>query len=873
MKKNHTSPPAIFLYFFRWFCHPELKNYIEGDLMELYDERLKASGKRRADLKFIIDVVLLFRPGIIKPSQQYYSVNNYTMFKSYFKIGWRNLLRDKGYSMINIGGLAAGMAMAILIGLWIYDELSFSQYHENYDTIVKIYRMETREGQTEANTTHVTGLGTLLKTEYSAHFKDVVMVRANLEERVLAVNDKKFTQQGYFMQPGGGEMFTLKMKYGVRDGLKEMKSILLSESLAKKLFGDIDPVNHIVSMDAKWDLKVTGVYEDLPKNSEFNEASYFAPLDLYLDGWASLNAWDNYHMIIYAQIHPEGNIEKISSIIKDVTLAHIDEETARSKPEIFLHPMRKWHLFSEFENGFSVTSARMRTVWYYGIIGGFVLFIACINFMNLSTARSERRAKEVGIRKSIGSQRSQLVQQFYSESLLVTLLAFVLAFLIVQLTLPWFNSMADKTVSLPLENVAFWAVCVGFTLLTGLLAGSYPAIYLSSFKPVKILKGTFKGGRFSSLPRKVLVVVQFTVSICLIVGTMIVYHQIEFAKNRPVGYTREGLISMRAASPEFKGKYQVLRNELKQTGMVEEIAEANYPVTSTKGWNGGFSWQGQEFEPSFNTIFVTHEYGKTLGWEFLQGRDFSREFASDTAAIVINESALRLFGLKNPIGESLKWAPGENERGTFKIIGVVKDMIKGSPYEETFPSVIFLSQDDMQWLYIKVKPTVAMHQALPKMQAVFANLVPSAPFDFTFAEQAYEEKFLEEERVSKLATLFSALAILISCLGLFGLASFVAEQRTKEIGIRKVLGASISQLWQLLSKDFVVLVVISCVVAIPISFYFMNSWLLQYQYRVDISWKTFAIASLAALVITLFTVSFQTIKAAITNPVKSLRSE
>lgn len=866
-------PPTLIRRFFRWFCHPELLKYIEGDLMELYRERLADRGKRYADLKFIADVMLLFRPGIIRPVSVYKrNENYYGMYKSYFKIGWRNLLKNKGYSIINIGGLAAGMAVAMLISLWIYDELSYNRFHENYDTIAKVYRKENWGKETGVNYIHVTGLGTLLRSEYPSHFKRVVMVRANVEERVISLGDKKFTQNGYFMQPDGGEMFSLKMRYGVRDGLKDMKSILLSESLSKKLFGDTDPVNQVVSMDARWDLKVTGVYEDLPDNSEFSGAAYFAPLDLYLEG-ASLTAWDNYHMYIYVQVQDAERMDDISSMIRYVTLPHLDEETARIKPETFLLPMSKWHLFSEYKNGVPVTSARLMSVWYYGTIGVFVLLLACINFMNLSTARSERRAKEVGIRKSIGSQRGQLIQQFYGESMLVSILAFLISILVVQVSLPWFNEVSDKAIQLPWQNPVFWLTCLGFTFFTGLLAGSYPALYLSSFKPVKVLKGTFRAGSLAALPRKILVVTQFTVSIVLIIGTVTIYRQIQFAKNRPVGYSPEGLISLRTASPEYRGKYQLLRDELKATGAVEEIAESNYSVISTKGWNGGFSWKGEKIDASFNTIFVTHEYGKTVGWEFTDGRDFSREISSDISGIVINESALEMLNLENPVGEELRWAPGGSERGTYKILGVVKDMIKGSPYEKTFPSIIFLSENDMQWLYIRIRPDVSTHAAIPKIQQVFSRLVPSAAFDVTFAEDAYRAKFREEERIGKLGTLFSVLAILISCLGLFGLSSFVAEQRTKEIGIRKILGASVISVWRMLSRDFVLLVVVACFLAIPLSFYVMNGWLLNYEYHTSIPWYLYGLSGLGALSLTLLTISYQAIKAATQNPAESLRSE
>jgi hypothetical protein len=398
-------------------------------------------------------------------------------------------------------------------------------------------------------------------------------------------------------------------------------------------------------------------------------------------------------------------------------------------------------------------------------------------------------------------------------------------------------------------------------------------LYLSSFNPVKVLKGSLKAGRFSKLPRQTLVIVQFTVSITLAIGTLIVYDQIQYAKDRPVGYTREGLLELHPKSPEYSGKYQSLRNELKKTGVVEEMAEANYSVTSTKGWNGGFVWQGQVFEPSFNTIFVTHEYGKTVGWEFIAGRDFSREVSTDVSGIMINESAWKQMGIPNPVGELLTWAPEGNDRGTYKILGVVKDMVKGSPFEPTDPSIIFLSEKDEGWLYIRLREDAVASEAIPKIQSVFSSLIPSAPFDYTFSDDAYDAKFRSEERVGKLAGVFGFLAILISCSGLFGLASFMAEQRMKEISIRKVLGASIGNITRLMSNEFVLLVLISCAVAIPLSYYFMDQWLIQYDYRTSIGWEVFVVTGLIALIITLITVGLQSLKVALANPVKNLKTE
>ncbi len=868
------NPPRLPLRFFRWFCHQDLVDSIEGDLMELYQERL-ARGRRYANFKFAADVILLFRPAIIKPLDGYQHENNYGMLKSYVKIGWRNLLKNKGYSLINIGGLALGMTVAMLIGLWLYDELTFNTYHENYDHIGRVYHQNSYAGEIETNAVQVTGLGTLLRNDYTSQFDKVVIMRGRPEERVLSLGENRFTESGYFMQSEGPEMLGLKMVFGTNTNLDGKNTIMLSQSLAKRIFKDENPVGQVLSMDSRWELKVVGVYEDLPNNSEFREAAYIAPLDVYLDGWADLDAWDNYHVYVYVQLNANQTFTEASLAIKDAMIPHVDERTAATKPSLFVLPMSDWHLASEFENGAPITSSRMRAVWYFSIIGLFVLLLASINFMNLSTARSEKRAKEVGIRKSIGSVRSQLIYQFYSEAFLVAILSLIVSMIVVKLMLPGFNFIAGKQIVIPWSQWQLWAGTVGFTFFTGILAGSYPALYLSSFNPVQVLKGTFKGSLAASLPRRVLVVVQFSISIALIAGTAIVYSQIQYGKDRSVGYSREGLISLRLGSYGNRGDVEVLRNELKKTQVVDEIAEANYEVTSTMGWNDAFSWRDKEDDISdlaFNTIFVTHGYSKTIGLEFVEGRDFSPEIESDSKGVLINESAAKLMREDNPIGETLIWYWGER-RLEYKVLGIVKDMVKGSPFEPTDPSMIFLSGRPEEWLYIRMNPRVSTREAISKIEDVFSALNPSVPFDFAFADEKYNAKFKAEERVGALAAVFSFLAIVISCLGLVGLASFVAEQRTKEIGIRKVLGATVTQIWSLLSKEFVMLVGISCAIAIPLTYTFMSSWLEQYAYRTTIPWHVFTISGIGALSLALLMVSFQSLRAGVSNPVNSLRSE
>src|SRR6185295_17871673 len=526
------------------------------------------------------------------------------------------------------------------------------------------------------------------------------------------------------------------------------------------------------------------------------------------------------------------------------------------------------HLYSDFKKGVN-TGGRIEFVWLFGIIGIFVLLLACINFMNLSTARSEKRAKEVGIRKAIGSMRRQLIKQFFAESLLVVFIAFFISLIIVTLVLPAFNQVADKKMAVLWTNPLFWIYCLVFILFTGLIAGSYPALYLSSFHPVKILKGTFKVGRFSAVPRKVMVVIQFTVSVALIIGTVIVFQQIQYAKDRPIGYQKDGLLRIPLADEVYK-HYEAVRTELKNERVITEMAISQSPLTNVWNTNGGFNWEGKD--PNMGVDFpnnaVSYEYGKTIGWTIKEGRDFSRDFASDSTAFIINESAAKFLGFKDPVGKTLEWV-----KVPYTIIGVVKDLLVESPYYPVRASLYHLATEQENLLIIRLNRDKSAKECLTKIESVLKRYEPKLPFVYNFTDEEFANKFGNEERIGRLSSYFSILAIFISCLGLFGLASFVAEQRTKEIGIRKVLGASVFSLWGMLSKDFLLLVVISILISIPVANYFMNHWLEQYVYRTNMVWWVFAISGLGALLITLLTVSFQSIKAALMNPVNSLRSE
>jgi putative ABC transport system permease protein len=885
MEETKPYPPKLFLRFFRGYCHPRIMDDIEGDLIEVYRKRVRKNGKRNADIRFIIDVILLFRPGIIRQAEGYQNLNSYPMYKSYLKIGWRNLIKNKGYSFINIAGLSSGMAVAMLIGLWVFDELSYNTYFKNYDRIAQLTKAVRHQGEYYMGQQHLPyPLIEELQNSYSQNFKHIVPISGpGGFDAVLSISDKMLTKNGMYIGEGAPEMFTWEMVYGNWSGLNDLYSIMISESTSIAFFGDSDPLGKAMKINNNTEVTVTGVFKDFPKNTEFYGIQFFEPWNFYLAdaAWVKRQGWDNQFLWIYVEIAPNKTMQEVGANIRKAemnVIKHLDymKNVWQNDYDLLLHPMGDWHLFSSFKDG-KLQNGPVQMVWFIGSIGVFVLLLACINFMNLSTARSERRAKEVGIRKTIGSIRTQLIGQFFSESFLVVLLSFAVTLTLVYSTLPWFNQLSAKEMNLPLSKPWFWLISMLFILTTGFVAGSYPALYLSSFKPVSVLKGTFRGGRFASIPRRALVVIQFSVSVTLIISSSVIYQQLLFVKNQPVGYTREGLIMVRKKSNDFNTKAEMLRTELKKTGMVSEIAESGGNITDTWSHNGGFEWKGKDpdFKPSFATLNVSPEFGKTVGWEFIEGRDFSPDIASDSVGIILNEAAVEYMQMKDPIGKTLRWSWANRFWGIdpeLQIVGVIKDMIMNSPFEPVKPTV-YWTYGYERVLLVRIAPGVSASQALPTIEKVFVEVIPDIPFDYKFVDEEYAAKFSNEDRVGQLAAIFAALAIFISCLGLSGLASFIAEQRTKEIGIRKILGASVVNLWKMLSQEFVVLVILSCAIAIPLSYYLLYQGLKTYEIKTEIGWWIFAMAPGGALLITLITVSFQAIKAALANPVKSLRTE
>ncbi|MCA0238506.1 MAG: ABC transporter permease [Bacteroidetes bacterium] len=791
------------------------------------------------------------------------------MFRNYIKIAFRNLRKNKLYTILNIAGLGTGMAVALLIGLWVYDEISFNGYHHSLDRIAMIQKNRYYNGAINTEESNCIPLAAKLRENYSAYF-DQVVTSSYGGERVLQHGEKSIIKRGLFMEPGGQEILDLQIVKGSVQFPLDPSSLLLSENVSRSLFGQEDPIDKIIRLDNRINLKVAGVYKNIPRNSNFRSVAFYGSFETFsqMEEWVreSRTSWGENSFPIYVKMAPQADMAEVSARIKNAVFEETKDE---SRPEIFLHPLSKWHFYPEFKNGVAI-GVGIQTLWIFGLTGIFVLLLAAINFMNLSTARSESRAREIGVRKSIGSLRSQLIGQFYTETFVIVLFAAVLAALLAELVLPVFNKIAEKDLAFQWSNPVFWIPMLAFLLITGLLAGSYPAFYLSSFRPVHILKGKFRSGRREVFSRKALVVFQFSISVALIISTVVIARQVQFAKERPIGYDTSGLIQIQKRSPALRGHFHAMRQDLHDSGAVVDMAESTGPVTEFWLNSSGFQWKGKpaDLKEDFITLRVTPEFGSTIGWKMLEGRDFSRAFPADTSNMILNEAAVKLMGLQHPINEMIRF-----EDKNYLVVGVAKNFIMDSPYEPVKPTVFMMRPANMTFMNIRLNPEMSAAQSIAKVEDVLKRYDPSGNFNIKFVDHEFGQKFWREDRIARLTTVFSLMAVLISLLGIFGLAAFMAEQRTKEIGVRKVLGAGISSIWGLISSDFVLLIVIAFAIGAPVAYVFMQEWLLNYEYRTELSWQIFAGAGLGALLVTLLTVSFQAVRAAAVNPVKSLKTE
>lgn len=786
------------------------------------------------------------------------------MLRNYLKIAWRNLLKNKAFSFLNISGLAIGMASALLILLWVQNEVSYDRFHKNGDYIYEAWNRGEFDGGIQCWNSTPNILGPTLKKDYP-EVADVV--RTINGSFVTSAGDRKFSSAYLIVDPDFLKMFSFPLKQGnPQNALNDIYSIVITEKMAKRLFGRDDPMNKIIKIDSN-NFTVTGIMQDLPTNTRFDFDFLLSWKMMKKLNWDD-DYWDNNRPNTFVQLKPQVNFEKFSARIKNISQTH---SKGLVKEEVFLHPLSKWHLYSKFENG-KVAGGEIDTVRMFMIIAAFILLIACINFMNLSTARSEKRAKEVGVRKVSGAHKSSLVFQFLGESLFIAFISGVLALILVQVFLPSYDVMIGKQLVLPYRNPLFWIYSIFFILVTGLLAGSYPAFFLSSFRPVSVLKGKFKNAQSLITPRRLLVILQFSFAIILITCTLVVVQQIRFAQERDTGYNRNQLV-YHFTTGTINKNFAMIKNELLQSGIATEVNRTSWPLTEIWSDTWDIGWQGKSpyDKTDFDRFSTDENLVKIAGLRLIEGRDMDlTKFPTDSTAALLNETAVKAMGFKNPIGQMIT----DNGK-TYHVIGVIRDFILKSPFEPIAPMAIegSASNTGLNVLNVKLTAEGGAQDNMQIMEKILKKYNPDYPFEYHFVDEQYARKFADTKRTATLSALFAGLTIIISCLGLFGLASFMAVQRTKEIGVRKILGASIMNLWQLLSRDFVFLVLISTCIAVPVSYYFMHKWLFQFPYHTSLDWWIFASAGLGAIMITLLTVSYQSMKTAITNPVTSLRTE
>ncbi len=793
------------------------------------------------------------------------------MFRNYFLTAWRNLARNKAYSTLNILGLSVGMAIALIIGLWVQYQYSFDRFLPGYRQVYQAHLFFLRNGEPQQMMATPLPLSQELVKEipgikYAVHTDW-------MGNHNLAVGEKKIFLTGARAEEDFFHIFPYPVVKGdITTALKEPYSIVLTQSTARSLFGDADPLGKPVRIDNAHDLVVKAIIHDLPANSTFN-INYVVPFSYYVltSDWVRriLDTWDNNSFQTFIALQPNVTYAQIEPKLKLITQKYDPKGWKLGKERVFFQPMTDWHLYSDFKHG-QQEGGFIEYVHLFSLIGVLVLLIACINFMNLATARSEKRAREVGVRKAIGSSRNDLILQFLLESLVITFAAGFFSLILVQLALPAFNELTNSHITIPYAQPSFWLIITCYTFVTGILAGSRPAFYLSSFQPVKVLKGTIAAGRSAALPRKVLVVLQFSCSIALIISTMLIYQQIQYAKDRPTGYDIDKLVLI-DGSADLDRNYPALKEELQKTHLIASITRSSSPITELWSWSGIKDWSGRYPNETLSIadVDVVDNYFSTLHMKLLAGKNFSGNDAADTNCVVLNEAAAKRMRFKDPVGQYITFYNDHR----LKIIGVVQDALMQSPFNPAEPTIFTYNPPNAENLMLRVAPTVDIHEAIAKLTPVFAKYNPAYPFLYHFADDSYAQKFQLELLVGRVAALFAGLAIFISCLGLFGLAAYTAEQRTREIGIRKVLGATVSQLWLLLSKDFLVLVMISCVVASPVAWYFLHGWLQKYDYHIAIGPGVFFVAAAMALLITVLTISFQAIKGAMANPTRSLRSE
>ncbi|TSD66922.1 FtsX-like permease family protein [Inquilinus sp. KBS0705] len=791
------------------------------------------------------------------------------MFKNFINITFRSLTKNKAYSFLNIFGLAIGIACASLIFLWVEDEVNFDSHNVKKD---RIYL--ARENQkydtyvfTESSTPGV--MGPAIQAEIPG-IANTCRTNEGTESLMFSYADKPVLAEGKYVEKSFFNIFTLPFVQGnAATAFTQLRSVVITEKAAKKFFGNNkNIIGKNIKVDNKEEYTVSGVLKDLPSNSSI-QFEWLMPFQIYFDKSPWLKSWGNQSLSTYIELKPGVSPESVNKQLYNV----IQKREPSALGHVFLFAMNDWHLYDSFKDGLKTGGGQIEYVHLFTVIAWIILFIACINFMNLATARSEKRAREVGVRKVLGAGKKSLAMQFIGEALFMAFIAMFFAVIILALVLPAFNTLVQKQLTPGYDNVYHILGLLLITTLCGLVAGSYPSLYLSSFNPVSVLKGIKLKDSGASLIRKGLVVMQFTASVVLIISTVIVYQQIQHVKSRQLGFNKNNLVEMNLQGDMAKN-YSAIKQEMLNTGYVESMALSDHAIIYGGNNTSGLTWDGkpQGSQVLISQRYVTPEFLETSGLKLIDGRNLTvADTSSKPIAMLITKSMQDLMGKGSAIGKRVH---GEGDTTSAVVVGVVNDYVYGNMYGKSDPVMFFSSAPQHTTLmYVRFKQQKGVEASLAAIQNVLKKDNPAYPFDYRFVDDQFSQMFSSEMLVSKLSRVFAALAIIISCLGLFGLAAYTAERRIKEIGIRKVLGASVSGLASLLSKDFLKLVLISCVIAFPTAFVLMKNWLKGYQYHIQIQWWVFALAGFAAVFIAVATISFQAIKAALANPVKSLKNE
>jgi putative ABC transport system permease protein len=788
------------------------------------------------------------------------------MFRLNFKIALRNLWKNKGYTLINVGGLAIGLASCMVLLLYVAYEWGYDRQSKNVENTYVVYQHQ----RTSSQTFSWAWTPGLLAPELAATIPGAVTASHSSypEAQLLTYHENFFKKPGVYSDPQFLKIMDYKFLKGHPErALREVNSIILTETMAKNLFGNEDPINKVIKFDNKDELKVDGVIADIPKNSSI-VFDFLLPWSFWEKQLPFIKTagWGNNFCLTLLQLQKGQDSKKSNALVSQVLRKHQNGSTGIYS----LHPLSKWHLYSEYQNG-KLVGGKIDQIRIFFLLAFCILLIACVNFMNLSTARSEKRAKEVGVRKAIGSSRKSLIGQFMLESLVLSLLGMVVAFVLIEISLPYFNGLLHTGLFIHYTDWTFWSVFIGLTVVTGIIAGSYPAFYLSSFEPLQVLNGFKMTGKTSLSIRQVLVVFQFVFAACLIICTIVIYQQLNYIKGRSIGYNKNNLVEIPLQGPMLKNeqKMKLLKDQLLKSGAVTDITFFSRSISEGGHNTFGLSWQGKnpKEEVLFNYRATSYDFPKTMGSSMLSGRDFSPQY-SDSSTVIVNETAVKTMGLKNPVGSVIEFWDRP-----VKIIGVMKDFVMENPYSQTAPMIIYHNILETEIVVARLNAANNISSSMGQIKEITEKLNPGFPVEIKFVDDNFEQKFQNEKLLGTIANWFGGFTIFISCLGLLGLALFMAEQRKKEISIRKVLGASNLNILTLLNKDFIKLVVIADLIAFPVSYLIITKWLSAYSFRVSVSVLPFAVALLLSLIIAIITVSVQSVKVAKANPVDALKYE